>query len=276
MTKGTKTEVDDNLKNYVTDVITHYHGRIRSWDVVNEAVMDNLSAADAAGDWKKCLRTNNPWYMALGANYIETAFLTAREAGADVTLYYNDFDLEYPHKADAVFKMIYDINNRYKKTTGHKRNLIEGLGIQSHYKIKNFDENKVRSSLNKFTALNIELSISELDITTAGYEEGEGKDIVMTEYNAAAQASVYSRLFQLYREYAAYIKRVTMWGIDDHNSWISAGNPCLFDRYLIPKKAFNAVFNDENVKGINGSQGFVFPFAPDYAREETRHNLKEW
>ncbi|MDR2922902.1 MAG: endo-1,4-beta-xylanase, partial [Treponema sp.] len=52
-----------------------------------------------------------------------------------------------------------------------------------------------------------------------------------------------ARLFNLYREYAAYIKRVTMWGIDDHNSWLSAGNPCLFDRYLIPKKAFNAVFS---------------------------------
>jgi endo-1,4-beta-xylanase len=36
-----------------------------------------------------------------------------------------------------------------------------------------------------------------------------------------------------------------MWGIDDRNSWLSTGNPCLFDRYLNPKKAFNAVFNPE-------------------------------
>jgi AraC-like DNA-binding protein len=31
MTKGTKAEVEDNLKNYITDVLTHYHGRIHSW-----------------------------------------------------------------------------------------------------------------------------------------------------------------------------------------------------------------------------------------------------
>jgi GH35 family endo-1,4-beta-xylanase len=37
-----------------------------------------------------------------------------------------------------------------------------------------------------------------------------------------------------------------MWGIDDNNSWVSAGTPCLFDRYLNPKKAFNVVFNPEN------------------------------
>ena len=245
MTKGTKTETEDNLKNYITDVLAHYHGSIHSWDVVNEAMRDNLSAADTAGDWKKCLRTDTPWYRKLGANYIETAFRTAREADPDITLYYNDYGLEYPYKDEAVWKMIYDINNRYKKETGQKRNLIEGLGLQAHYNIKSFDENKIRSSLEKFKTLNIELSISELDVTASGYDEGEGKDIIMSENDAALQADIYAKVFSIYREYSDYIKRVTMWGIDDHNSWISAGTPCLFDRYLNPKKAFNAVFNPE-------------------------------
>jgi len=245
MTKGTKPEVEDNLKNYITDVLAHYHGSIYSWDVVNEAMRDNLSAADTAGDWKKCLRTDTPWYRKLGANYIETAFRTAREADPDITLYYNEYGLEYPHKDEAVWKMIYDINNRYKKETGQKRNLIEGLGLQAHYNIKSFDENKIRASLEKFTSLNIELSISELDVTASGYDEGEGKDIIMSENDAALQAGIYAKVFRIYREYTDYIKRVTMWGIDDHNSWLSAGTPCLFDRYLNPKKAFNAVFNTE-------------------------------
>jgi endo-1,4-beta-xylanase len=245
MANGTKTEAEDNLKNYITDVLTHYHGRIYSWDVVNEAMRDGLSAADSAGDWRKCLRSDVPWHRALGENYIETAFLTAREADPDITLYYNDYGFENPHKAQAVWNMIYDINNRYRRTTGLERNLIEGLGMQAHYQLKSFDENKVRSSLKKFSALNIELSISELDVTANGYEVGEGRDIVMSENDAAQQAMIYKRLFRLYRENAACISRVSMWGIDDHNSWISAGTPCLFDRYLNPKQAFNAVFNPE-------------------------------
>jgi endo-1,4-beta-xylanase len=243
MTKGTRAEVEDNLKNYITDVLTHYHGRIHAWDVVNEAIRDGFSAAETAGDWKKCLRTDTPWYKALGANYIETAFRTARDADPDITLFYNDYNLEDPRKAEAVYKMITDINSRYKRETGQERNLIEGLGIESHFQIKNFDENKARSSLEKFSSLNIELSISELDVTAAGYEEGGGKDTVMSEHDAALQAVIYAKLFEIYREYAPYISRVTFWGIDDHNSWLSAGNPCLFDRYLNPKKTFNAVFN---------------------------------
>jgi len=245
MTRGTRAEVEDNLKNHITDVLTHYRGRIHSWDVVNEALRNYLSAADDAGDWKKCLYTDSPWYRALGASYIETAFRIARETDPNITLYYNNNGLEYPQKAEAVCKMINDINNRYKKETGQKRNLIEGLGIQSHYYIKWFDEKIVRSSLEKFSRLGIEISISELDVTATGYETGSGKDIVMSEYDSALQAAIYAKLFKIYREYADYISRVTMWGVDDHNSWLSAGTPCLFDRYLNPKKAFNAVFNPD-------------------------------
>jgi len=243
MTKGTRSETEDTLKNYITDVLSHYRGRIHSWDVVNEAVRDNLSAAEASGDWKKCLRTDSPWYRALGADYIETAFRTARKTDPDITLYYNDYRLENPHKAEAVRKMIDDINSRYKKETEQDRNLIEGLGIQSHYQINQFDENRVRSSMEKLSTLNIELSISELDVTAADHDEGEGKDIVMSEYDSALQAVIYARLFKIYREYSSCISRVTMWGVDDYSSWLSAGTPCLFDRYLNPKKAFNAVFN---------------------------------
>jgi len=242
MAKGTKAEAEDNLRNHITDVLAHYHGRIHSWDVVNEAMRDGLSPAETAGDWKKCLRTDVPWYRALGADYIETAFRTAREADPDITLYYNDYTLEFPQKTEAVWKMVNDINSRYKRETGQSRNLIEGLGLQAHYQINSFDENKTRSSLERFKTLNIELSISELDVTAAGYDEGEGKDIVMSGHDALLQAGIYARLFRIFREYSSCISRVTMWGIDDHNSWLSAGNPCLFDRYLNPKKAFNAVF----------------------------------
>jgi len=246
---GTKTEVEDNLKNHITDVLTHYRGKINSWDVVNEAIRDGLSAADAAGDWKKCLRTNVPWYRALGDNYIETAFRTARETDPSITLYYNDYVHEDMNKAEAICKMINDINNRYKRETEQERNLIEGLGIQGHYQIKGFDDNKVRASMKKFSALNIELSISELDVSLiplANCYDCKKKDTVISEYDASVQALVYAKLFNIYREYASHISRITIWNVDDYNSWLSLGNPCLFDRYLNPKKAFNAVFNPEN------------------------------
>jgi len=243
MTTGTRAEVEKNLNEYISAVLAHFKGAVASWDVVNEALRDGLSAADASGDWKKCVRNSqNPWYDKLGPDYVELSFRAARAADPDITLYYNDYGLEDVNKAEAVRKMIKDINDRYKNETGGRRNLIEGAGSQSHmFEFKKINMDNVRSSLEKLAGLGIEISISELDLSVKSYERGNGKDTVMSEADETAQAKTYAELFSLYREYSKYIKRVTMWGMDDGTSWISAGNPCLFDWKLNAKKAFYAV-----------------------------------
>jgi endo-1,4-beta-xylanase len=248
ITKGSRAEVISNLEQYITDVLTHFKGRIASWDVVNEAIRDNLSSADAAGDWRKCVRSSeNPWFDALGADYIEIAFRAARAADPDITLYYNDyFHYEWnngrwyggPNKPEAVRKMIEDINTRYKIETGGVRNLIEGVGTQSHFMGMDVNPDNVRLTLEKFKTLGVEIAVSELDISTAGYVRGEGNDSVMTAQDEMKQAESYAKLFNVYREYAPYISRVTFWGIDDGTSWLSAGNPCILTGSSTPKKPF--------------------------------------
>jgi endo-1,4-beta-xylanase len=242
MTTGTRAEVEKNLIDYISTVLGHFKGKIASWDVVNEAMKDGLSAADVAGDWKKCIRDyQNPWYDKLGADYVEISFRAARAADPDITLYYNDYGLEDINKTEAVRKMIKDINDRYKNETRGNRNLIEGVGSQSHiFEFKKLNINNVRSSFEKLVSLGIEISISELDLSVTSYDRGNGKDTVMSEADETEQAKLYAQLFSLYREYSKYIKRVTMWGMDDGTSWISVGNPCLFDWKLNAKKAFYA------------------------------------
>jgi endo-1,4-beta-xylanase len=251
LTKGSRAEVIANLEQYIADVLAHFKGRIASWDVVNEAINDQVTAADVSGDWRKCVRKQqNPWFDALGADYIEIAFRAARAADPDITLYYNDyFHYEWtgenwaggPHKPEAVRKMINDINTRYKNETGGNRNLIEGVGIQSHFMGLNINMDNVRLTLEKCKTLGIPIAISELDISTAGFARGEGNDTAMTAADAATQATLYAQLFNLYREYAPHIARITFWGMDDGTSWLSAGNPLLFDWKLSAKKAFHAV-----------------------------------
>jgi endo-1,4-beta-xylanase len=250
LTAGTKDEVRANLEQYITTVLTHFKGKMVSWDVVNEAIRDDLSAANTAGDWKKCVRNSHgptvttPWYDKLGADYIELAFRAARAADSGVTLYYNDYGLNNQNKAEVVRKMIDDINTRYK-AEGNARNLIEGVGMQGHYSLT-LNTDDVRKSLEKFISLGIEIAVSELDISTVGYDRGSGRDTPMTEKDSAAQARLYAKLFKLYREYANHITRVTMWGMDDGTSWISAGNPCLFDWKLNAKKAFFAASDPDS------------------------------
>jgi endo-1,4-beta-xylanase len=244
MTVGNREEVETTMKNYIATVLNHFKGKVKSWDVVNEAMGDGLSSTAVAGDWKNCVRNSqNPWYNALGADYIELAFRTAREADPDLTLYYNDYGLEDPNKAEAVRKMIEDINNRYKIETG--KNLIDGVGSQAHVNL-NLNIANASISLEKLFSLGIEVSITELDVSTVGYDPGSGRDSVMSAADETAQARIYAELFKLYKANANRITRVTFWGMDDGNSWLSVGNPCLFDWKLNAKKAFYAVSDPDN------------------------------
>ncbi|MCL1928936.1 MAG: endo-1,4-beta-xylanase [Treponema sp.] len=245
LTEGSRSDVEQNMNDYITTVLRHFKGRIASWDVVNEALKDNLSAANVRGDWRNCIKNSqNPWFAKLGADYVELAFRAARAADPSITLYYNDYALENPNKAEAARKMIQDINDRYKRETGGTRNLIEGVGSQAHIYGMNLNINDARSALEKLISLGIEVAISELDVPTINFDYknvGNNRDTKMSEKDQIAQAVIYARLMNLYREYSSYITRVTMWGMDDRHSWLSTGNPSIFDWKLNAKQAFYAV-----------------------------------
>ena len=247
MTTGTPEQVRENMTDHINTVLSHYKGKIFSWDVVNEAIRDGADSSD----WRDCLRTNSGWYRALGADYIELAFRTAREADPDILLYYNDYGLNNQKKAETVRNMVREINDKYK-AEGNTRNLIDGIGMQAHYGLW-LDINDVRSSLDKFIEIGVIVDITELDvetISTNSSQWGTGKNSDLSASDAQAQAVLYAQLFGLFREYSDHITRVTMWGMDDRNSWKSIGNPCLFDAHLNPKPAFFAAANPGSVSGL--------------------------
>jgi len=249
--EGTREEVIQNLNEYITTVVRHFRGRINAWDVVNEAVRDNLSARDARGDWKNNLYGSNrfdprnPWYEKLGADFVELAFRAARTADPNIKLFYNDNSLEMnQNKLDVVFKMIKDINDRYKRETGEARNLIDGVGTQMHIWDSNLNINNVRNHFEKLSSLGIEIAVSEFDMPGVAYSNNivtYGYDTEMSERDAIAQALLYARIMQVINEYSAHITKVTFWGLDDNTSWLSVTNPQLFDWKLNAKHAFHAV-----------------------------------
>jgi len=243
-TSGTPEEAEENMINHINTVLEHFKGRVASWDVVNEAMADGITDPS---DWKSCLRTNSGWYRALGPDYIELAFRTARKADPDIILYYNDYSLNERNKAAAVRNMVRDINEKYK-AEGNTRNLIDGIGMQGHYGLW-LNVNDVRASLELFKNIGVEISITELDVEsrqTNSSEWGVNRNSVMPQAQAQLQAGLYAALFLLFREYRDNITRVTFWGMDDKNSWKSVGNPCLFDADLNPKPAFYSVSNPDN------------------------------
>jgi endo-1,4-beta-xylanase len=226
-----RDEAVENLVTHVKTVAGHFRGRVLSWDVLNEAVIDN---PPDPGDWRASLR-QSPWYKAIGPEYVEILFRAAREADPEARLYYNDYNMDNQNKALAVFTMIKELNEKNPNTGG--RPLVDGAGMQGHYRL-NTNTDNVRLSLERFISLGLEVSVTELDIQA-------GADSKQTDRQLLEQGAVYARLFTIFRDYAEKIGRVTFWGLDDGASWRSAASPCLFDRDLRAKPAFYAVLNPE-------------------------------
>lgn len=224
-----------NLRTHIRTVMEHFGDKVISWDVVNEAMNDNPGNP---ADWESSLR-QAPWKTAIGADYVEQAFLAAREVLDEhpewnIKLYYNDYNEDNQNKAQAIYNMVKALNDKYALNHPGKK-LIDGVGMQAHYNVNTNPEN-VRLSLEKFISLGVEVSVTELDIQA-------GSNYELSEKLADAQGYLYAQLMSLYKEHAANIARVTFWGMDDNTSWRASSNPLLFDKSLQAKPAYYGVID---------------------------------
>ena len=135
-------------------------------------------------------------------------------------LYYNDFNLNNPTKAKAVYNMVRELNILWQKDPLYdSRNLVEGIGMQAHYTISASLEKEVRASLELFKSLIDEkllaaIAISELDMVCGANAPGgllTGSSIPSQE-QADAAGYQFALLYKLFAEYSQYIERVTTWG----------------------------------------------------------------
>lgn len=232
-----REEALSNMERHIEETILAYGDSVISWDVVNEAMNDNPFDPEM---WRSMLRRSE-WAEAIGDDYIELAFLKAREVldengWNDVTLYYNDYNDDNQNKATAIYHMVKEINENYGEDNPGEL-LIDGVGMQGHYNMGTSVDN-VRQSLERFKELGVEIGVTELDITANTTSE-------LTEEEEIAQAILYAELFSLYREHSDVISRVTFWGLNDSTSWRAERSPLLFDGDLQPKKAYEAVIDPE-------------------------------
>ncbi|MFD0865812.1 endo-1,4-beta-xylanase [Tessaracoccus lubricantis] len=150
--QGGRDAARANMERYIEAVLTHFKGRVVSWDVVNEAFVDGLDTFDPeTQDWEDFLRGNpndyaySGWYNAYTTDmdveagespgdFIYDAFVFARKYGPETKLEYNDFNVfQSEGKAKAIIAMATELNERYAaEYPDDPRQLIETIGLQSH------------------------------------------------------------------------------------------------------------------------------------------------
>lgn len=245
------------IHDHIFTVMGRYKGRIKGWDVVNEAIMDD-------GSWRP-----SPFFQVMGEEFIAWAFQCASEADPDCELYYNDYSMHNPEKLEAVIKMVKSLQERGIR--------IDAVGFQGHIGMDYPDlalyEGHIRR-IKEETGLDVcitELDMSILPTLTRSADLGEMSftqamqdpglrarwesrinpypDGIPQDVQDAWNAR-FSSFLDMFLRNSDVIRRINVWGVCDSDSWKNG--------WPVPERQDSPLWVDRNYN--------LKPFLYEYGR----------
>jgi endo-1,4-beta-xylanase len=225
-----------NMRDHIFAVVGRYKGKVKGWDVVNEAIADS-------GGLRK-----TPALLAIGEDYIQKAFEFAAEADPKAELYYNDYNIDLDYKRPSAMKLVKSLRDSGVK--------LSAVGVQGHY-MTTTSLDEVKRGLQEYIDAGFKLAITELDVDPLPRQGGSGADVSalekggldpykngMTPEAQSSLANWYGKFFEFVKS-RPQIQRITFWGVSDAHTWLNGfpvrgrtNHPLLFDRNYEPKPAF--------------------------------------
>ncbi len=255
------------MEKHIENTMRHFGNKVYVWDVANEALRNSVNAAQLNGGdiWRTGSGENIgatgtvDWYALCGTDFIKRAFSKAAEVrkslgltADDMKLYYNDYGLNNPHKRAACVKLVQMLQSANIP--------IDGVGMQAHYRLSSYTADKqgfldnFEESIKAFTALGIDVQITELDVRV--YASDAAAPMTDAELEAAfeEQGEMYGEILKICKRYATphksgagRITNVTTWGVSDSGTaWDTSAHkeyPFIFDKNKQPKPAVSAILN---------------------------------
>jgi endo-1,4-beta-xylanase len=203
-TDVSREELLERLEQHIAAFCARYGDKVQYWDVVNEAVNDNLDKAP--------LRETR-WMNIIGPDYLPIAFKLAKKYAPNVQLFYNDYNECVPEKRERICNLIKMVQDAGAP--------IDGFGMQMHINIHDADVDEVKRSIEMYAALGVRLHVTEMDISMYKHEDTRMPPAPLTDEFFAKQGQLYVDLFRVFREYSDVMDNVTTWGAADDYTWLS-------------------------------------------------------
>lgn len=219
------------MKEHITTIVLRYKGKIKGWDVVNEAILED-------GSYRK-----SKFYQILGEEFIPLAFQYAHEADPNVELYLNDYNMHEAGKRETYVKIINELKKRGLR--------IDAIGMQGHMGLDYPNIDEFEKSMTAYAGTGIKVMITEWDMSalptvnrTSNISDTVAFKKAMNPYPETLPDSVsqcwnarMKDFFNLFLKHADAVDRITTWGVTDRESWKNNfpvrgrhDYPLLFDR----------------------------------------------
>lgn len=203
----------ERMRCYITDVMTRYKGRVRGWDVVNEAVNDD-------GTYRQ-----TPFYEILGEEYIPYAFELAHQADPEAELYINDYGMDKPARRQKYLEIIKNLQERGLR--------IDAVGMQCHMGMDYPPFTDFEASIKAFGGLGCKVMLTEWDMSALPtitqsanisdimndpkmanpYPDGLPQEVADT-WNLRMDS-----VMEICLRNSDIVSRINVWGVSDGDSW---------------------------------------------------------
>lgn len=209
----------DILKNHIVNVVGHWKGKVKEWDVANEVLDDNQSTIYSNPQGYD-LRPS-VWATGIGEDFLDSAFVWTHQTDPDAILILNDYGVE--GKGWGKSEALYNLANRLRQSGIP----IHGVGLQGHMEanlsyISSIEDNIARYQQEGFLCRITELDLG-IDSNTQSVLEG--------------QAQSFYQLTRIAMRYDSCCS-LMIWGLSDDLTWRTGKRPLLYDAELNAKPAY--------------------------------------
>jgi endo-1,4-beta-xylanase len=239
-------KVDTAMSNFITGMVTHYKGTVKAWDVVNEPLTDAGTIRTSTNLGGVTVNSSTFFWSDYPFNgvtkdYALRAFQYAAAADNTALLFINDYNLESSKaKVDSMVTYV-----AYLKAKGAK---IDGIGTQMHVDALTTSYTGIDYMFQRLASTGLQIKISELDVTTRPLATDA---TIGDPQTLGYQAATYNYIINSYFKYVPAAQRygITIWGVDDADSWKASGLPLLWDKNFTKKPAYSGV-----MQALNGGK----------------------
>mmetsp|Transcript_34972 Transcript_34972/g.52824 ORF Transcript_34972/g.52824 Transcript_34972/m.52824 type:complete len:461 (+) Transcript_34972:25-1407(+) len=216
-------QLRNELKRHIFTTMGHFRGRIKVWDVVNEALAPDGSLA------------NNVFLRKLGPSYIEDSFRWAHEADPTAFLVYNDNKVEgmdgpNASKSDGYYRLLQNLVERDVP--------IHGAGMQAHFNAAGVGRQRpptprmVKNQIRRIGDLGLKVNISEMDVRVSK---------LPPNLRQIAQRQIYRDILMAALSEPSF-DGIWLWGFTDRHTWVTHfyhdDEPLVFDEDYGRKESY--------------------------------------
>lgn len=215
--KVTPDVLRKRIKEHIFTVVSHFKGRVKAWDVVNEAFNDD-------GTLRQSM-----FYEILGEDFIPLAFQYAHEADPSMELYYNDYSMNKEKKVRGIINFFKPLMAKGLTVTaiGFQGHMILGDTDYVSQYAKNIDLVKSELGLpTQFTELDLSVLPNPFGFSGANISDNFEYSEKMDPYKKGLPQDVQTRVddfwlsfYKMLLERKENVLRVGYWCFNDANSW---------------------------------------------------------